>query len=92
MVRIQKRQNLKRKKVEQQEEESGADEKPVELKVDKNALKEKIEAGDYDLSMHLSKKSMIDIEQTQKVRSFVNVFAQNKKKSLQVLVSCASTN
>lgn len=30
MVRIQKRQNLKRKKVEQQEEESGADEKPVE--------------------------------------------------------------
>jgi WD40 repeat protein len=30
MIRIQKRQNLKRKKVEQQEEESGADERPVE--------------------------------------------------------------
>jgi hypothetical protein len=29
MVRIQKRQNLKRKKVEQ-DEESGADERPVE--------------------------------------------------------------
>lgn len=92
MIRTQKRQNLKRKKVGGQDEDDSGDEKPTEQKVDKNALKEKIEAGDYDLSMHLSKKSVIDIEQTQKVRSLVNVFAANKKKSLQVLVSCASTN
>ena len=59
MVRVEKRRALKRKRTEM--EESG-DELPTEKKVDKSSLKEKINSGDYDLSMHFSKRSIIDIE------------------------------
>ena len=59
MVRTEKRRALKRKRTDM--EESG-DELPTEKKIDKSSLKEKIKNGDYDLSMHFSKRSIIEIE------------------------------
>lgn len=59
MVRVEKRRALKRKRAEV--DDSG-DELPTEKKVDKASLKERFQAGDYDLSMHFSKKTVIDVE------------------------------
>ena len=60
MVRVEKRRALKRKRTDL--EELSGDELPTEKKVDKSSLKEQISSGNYDFSMHFSKRSIIDIE------------------------------
>lgn len=70
LTRIQKRQNLKRKKkttepgdVEGENNEDGENgDLPIEKKVDKAAIKAQVEQRDYDMTLHFSKKSVLDIE------------------------------
>lgn len=44
---------------------------PKEVKIDKAAIKDKIASLDYDFVHHFSKKKILEIEQSAKVRSFV---------------------
>ena len=83
MVRQEKRKALKRKRKEDDEE----DELPQERKVDKDAIREQIKKGEYDLSFHFSKKCVVEIDPQQKVKSFVNVW---KKKKADIFVSVAT--
>jgi hypothetical protein len=77
MTRLEKRQSLKRAKLttEQTREgaEDGVDEEgdlPVEVKVDKATLKKRLQEGNYDLSLHFSKRAVLETEVNIKPRSF----------------------
>ena len=61
MVRVEKRRALKRKRTDV--DEGSGDDLPTEKKVDKASLKERLASGDYDYSMHFSKRSIIEVEQ-----------------------------
>mmetsp|Transcript_11147 Transcript_11147/g.18705 ORF Transcript_11147/g.18705 Transcript_11147/m.18705 type:complete len:309 (-) Transcript_11147:1700-2626(-) len=59
----------KRKKVKQAKKaaEDANDDAPLESKVDKDTLREAVAGGRYDVSMHFSKKAVLDLDIAQKV-------------------------
>ena len=99
MVRVEKRKSLKRSKQTNEETrqkvkedivEEEEDEAPKETKVDKASLKADIEAKQYDMSMHFSKKSALEIESGAKARSFKVI--NYKKQKLHLIVSIGNKN
>ena len=74
LTRIEKRKKLKRaknfsdskpedlEKDEEEVKENPDSDLPVQLKVDKKEMKEKIKKGDYDFNIHFSKVASIDLE------------------------------
>ena len=90
MVRVEKRKGLKRSK-QQAEEEKGENDLPLERKVDKDAIKQKIQSQNYDLSLHFTRKNPIDMDGQQKAKSFTiawTMSVKDKKKSkFDILVS-----
>jgi hypothetical protein len=45
---------------------------PEERKIDKEALREKLGRGDYDISLHFSKKAKLDLDKTEKFSRFIH--------------------
>lgn len=70
------------------EEETEA---PTEKKVDKDEIMQKIEKGEYDMSLHFSKKGCLQIDANQKVRSFQTYWLGSSKK-VDIILSVASSN
>jgi len=67
LTRIQKRQNLKRKKKTTEPadidvEDDDENDLPIEKKVDKALIKQQIANRDYDMTLHFSKKSTLEVE------------------------------
>jgi hypothetical protein len=58
--------------------------------VDKKALEEKIDARDYDLTLHFSRKCRVELSKQGKARSFVVLSSSKANKELKVCMSLAS--
>ena len=61
------------------------------MKVDKASVKAKIASKDYDMSMHFSKKSALEIESGAKAKSF-KVLTHKKNHKLHLIVSIPNKN
>ena len=65
-IRAEKRKLLKRKRPDEEEKEG---EEKIVLRVDKNKIDEMILNGTYDLSLHFSKKQVLELDKSSKARS-----------------------
>lgn len=97
IVKQEKRQNLKRAKqtsdttrikAENGEED---EDKPTEVKVDKAEVKQRLQSGDYDKSIHFAKRAVFETETNSKPRSFLLMKGQ-KKHHLNLYVSMPAKN
>ena len=67
MARLEKRKALKRKNTDKEDQSS---ELPQEKKVDKAQIREQIKTREYDMTVHFSKKSVLEVQTGYKVKSF----------------------
>lgn len=80
MLRNEKRRALKRKRKEegQDVDEEGKD-KVKEIEIDRDQIVSNYENGNYDLSVHFSKKLGFEINEKSKIRSIFVVPSSTKK-------------
>ena len=77
------------------EDESDDKNEPAEkVKVDKDQIKERVKAGDYDLSLHFSHKGMLEADPQLRISSLaaIKATAQKKKGQLELFLSAPSAN
>ena len=84
LIKSEKRLALKRTKKEQSAEQ---DEEPAERKVDKGKIQEMLENGDYDITLHFSKKGVIELQE--KVRSAITFYHND---AAEIYLSMGSLN
>lgn len=97
LVKQEKRQNLKRAKQTNEQTRLKAqndeedDDQPTELKVDKAEIKQRLQSGEYDKSIHFAKRAVLETETNSKPRSFL-LTAGQKKHHLNLFVSMPAKN
>lgn len=77
MVRSEKKRAVKRAKRDESDGET-----PVERKVDKDELRERVASGAYDVSLHFSKKASLDLDLQEKITRVIHTPEASKKKQL----------
>ena len=83
LIKSEKRLALKRTKKEQSLEQD----EPAERKVDKEKIQEMVETGDYDITLHFSKKGFIELQE--KVRSAITFYNND---AAEIYLSMGSLN
>lgn len=76
-MRNEKRKALKRKK--QEADEAEEDDEVKEINIDKEQILEKFEKGQYDLSIHFSKRLAFEMNLQTKLRSVITQQGKSKK-------------